>query len=166
MPIYKLFFNYKVLKCDGANGIKIYLLSLFCITLTIFGFKGESYALKKGLFNLDIALQITPKFFKNKFFPDPEDIKKNWVSLCRNCGPMVKYFTEYWGVGHSEPYMIEFIEYDDSAKPRCIDKIKLKDKPKGKSVKYLACMNCNDMVVKMPPDQAQQMVEQREIKKI
>ena len=165
-PIHKLFFNYKVLKCDGASGVKVNLVSLFCITLTVFGFEGKRYMENKGLFNMEISFQITPKFLKMRLFPDMEEYTKDWVSLCRNCGPMVKHFAEHWVVGHSGPYMIEFIEYDDSAKPRLIDTINLEQKPKGKSVKYLACMKCNNMVVKMPPEQVQQMMEHREMKKI
>ena len=162
----KLFFNYKVLKCDRAKGLKINFFSLFCITFTAFGFEGKRYMDKKGLFNLDISFQFTPKLWKQRFFPNIEEYTKDWVSLCRNCGPMVKHFAEHWVVGQSGPYMIEFIEYDDSAKPRLIDTVTLEEKQKGKSVKYLTCMKCHDMVVKMPIEQVKSMMGERVVEKI
>ena len=164
--IYKLFFNYKLVECDHATGVRLELLSLFSIILTIFGFKGKRYMDEKGLFNIDISFQITPSLYRNRIFSILSKNKQDNVSLCRKCGPMVKHFAEHWVVGQSGPYMIEVIDYDDSAKPVMIDMVALEDKPKGKSVKYLTCMNCNNMVVTMPLKQVERMMEERAMKKI
>ena len=161
----KSFFNYKVHRADHASGLKINFFSLFSITFTVFGFAGKRYMDKKGFFNIDISFQITPMIWRKCFFPKVEELTKNWVSLCRNCGPMVKHIAEHWAKGQSGPYMIEFIDYDDSSNPRLIDRITLGEKPTGKSLKYLACMNCNNVVVKMPPKQIEKMIEERAMKK-
>lgn len=164
--IYKLFFNYKLVECDHATGVRLELLSLFSIILTIFGFKGKRYMDEKGLFNIDISFQITPNLYRNRIFSILDKIKKYNVSLCRKCGPMVKHLVEHWVEGQSGPYMIEFIDYDDTAKPVMVDSIEIDEKPKGKSVKYLTCMNCHSMVVTMPIRQVERMIEERAMKKV
>ena len=79
---------------------------------------------------------------------------------------MVKHLTEHWVEGQGGPYMIEFFDYDDNAKPVKVDSVDIDVKPKGKSVKYLTCMNCHSMVETMPIKQVERMMEERAMKKV
>ena len=163
--ISKLFINYKIHKADHATGLRFELLSLFSMSFTMFGFKGKRYMDKRGLFNIDISFQITPNIWRNRLLSIAGMNDQHKISMCRKCGPLVKHFAEHWVKGKSGPYMIEFIEYDDSAKPVIVDSVDIFDKPKGKSIKYLKCINCDSMIESMPMKQVERIINRKSMEK-
>ena len=137
----KYFIDYVTLNREEAIGIKIILFQLFGITFTCFTGKGGDIKSGLHLFNIELGFQLLPKLLVKRLFP-----KKEYVHFCENCGPFVKGYTELWEKGVSEPYEIQFFQYQNGIK-EILDEIILNSHNKNKTtIVFDYCGVCNTLI--------------------
>ena len=79
--------------------------------------------------------------FKDSFIP-----KKGYIHICRICGPFVRGYSEIWEKGASEPFKIEFFQYNNGIKDVIEEILIGKDENKKIMMTTNYCGVCNSML--------------------
>ena len=125
-------------------GARLTFFQLFRLTILRY-FNGPTFMgnPSRRIFNYEIGIGIVPRNFVEMVYP----MKIN-IHYCNSCGPFVRGYSEVWKKGDSDPFEIQFFQYEKGIR-HIIDKIQLKPSQKHtSSIMVDYCGECNDIIKK------------------
>ena len=139
MDLLRDIIDWKIYKKDEMTGVKVTFFRLFRFTVLRY-YNGPKFigTSNRRIFNYEFGIGIVPRNFMEMIHPS-----KVAIHFCKRCGPFVRGYSEIWEKGVSEPYEIQFFQYENGIK-QVVEKIKLKScKSNSDKITMNYCGICN-----------------------